>query len=82
MFERWTSQSLRKHVTQLILRINLQDIHSVSMYMLAKPVIFDGVMLRARGHSSGFELRQGKCTDVILVDIDVHVSHTLNFNPN
>ena len=50
--------------------------------MLLKPIIFDGIVFEARCHTPWFKSSEGKCTNIVLMNIDVQICIHIDFKSN
>jgi hypothetical protein len=82
MLKRRPRKSFGEQISQLIGRLNLHHLDMVGVHVLAKPMVFDGVVFGTGSHASWLELGQGKSTNVVLMDSNVHVGYRIDWNSN
>ena len=72
-------QAFSKEVTQLIMRVNLDQL---DIQMLPKPIILDGIMLGVRSHMAGLKTSKGESAHIILIHFDIEIGNQIKGEAN
>ena len=71
-----------EQVVKLIAGVNLEQMNMANVHVFLKPVGLHRVMLGMRGHAMGLQTGKGKCTNIVLMNLDMHVGKSGHWKAN